>query len=78
MLSPTDNRVLYTLRDGPATVAAIARSCFTVVGKARCSGIRPAAAHLARMAAKGLVTRNGSLYRATKTDPPATLFAQHD
>lgn len=61
MLSEADNRVLAHLRrHGPSGLAAIGAACFREAGKPRHAGNRPAAAHLARMRERGLITRQGS------------------
>lgn len=67
-LSPADNRVISVLSHGPSTVLAIGAACFSQGGKN--SGTRPAAAHLARMLARGCVTRRGRFYTLV---PPTAL-----
>jgi len=71
MLSPADRRVISLLSARSAGVASIARECFQTPGAPAHSAIRPAAAHLARMAARGLVRRVGNLYELPPA-PPST------
>jgi hypothetical protein len=63
MLSPADQRVISYLRQRQrATLCAIGMACFAVTGKPERSGIRPAAAHLARMQERRLIKRIGRHY----------------
>jgi hypothetical protein len=70
MLTPADIRVLAFLRSRQAGVAAIGRACFQAPGKPARSGIRPAAAHLARMRQRGLVRVSGGLYSPAPESSP--------
>ena len=76
MLSPTDNRVLALLRQGPASVQAVGAACFTQPGKRPATGILPAAAHLKRMLSRHLVTRSGRFYSPAKSEQAETLFGK--
>lgn len=77
--SDTDLRVIRFLRGGPRNTTQVGGVCFRVDGK-RTSGTRPAAAHLAKMEARGLVRSRGSRERLVweltekVTDPGPELF----
>lgn len=74
-LSDTDNRVLaYISARGRAALKDIGAACFAVSGKPERSGIRPAAAHLARMSERGLVARAGRYYVLLRRDNSPGLF----
>jgi hypothetical protein len=60
-LSQTDNRVIAHLRVCRRRTSEIARNCFQT------TNVRPAAAHLARMKERGLVTREGNFWILTPT-----------
>lgn len=72
--SNTDIRVLALLSRRKVGLAAIARECFQSPGARAHSAIRPAAAHLARMVARGLVRRVGGLYEPVPRAQSASLF----
>lgn len=75
MLSPADQRVMaYLGNRGRAKLKDIGAACFAVSGKPERSGIRPAAAHLARMMERGLVGRAGAYYVLMRRQPAPTLF----
>lgn len=82
--SETDLRVIRFLRAGMKSTTAIGRECFRTDGGSRDSGIRPAAAHLARMQSRGLVQRTGrghrTLWSITEkvSAPGPDLFSEFD